>query len=124
MPALKSGAPSRLGGGGGTREALLSRGLVCVGGWVLHGALFAREKSLEGFPSSQGRKTSCVAESRAWRNPAGLPPGAPLATQQRPEPTGRGLGWAGGHWGLASETGWLGSRAEGAGPLLGGGVGS
>lgn len=38
---------------------------------------------------------SCLAQSGAWRDPAGLPPGAPLATQQRPEPTERALGWAG-----------------------------
>lgn len=58
-PPLNQGHPPYWGGGLG--KPYLSRGLVCVGGWVLLGALFAREKSLEGFPSSQGRKMSCVA---------------------------------------------------------------
>lgn len=93
MATLKSGAPSQVVGGSGSPTGTA---IWCV--WVFHGALLACEKSLEGFLSSQERKMSCLAQSGAWRDPASLPPGAPLASAEarahRPSP-GLGLGGTG-----------------------------
>lgn len=108
--------------GGGLGKPYWNCDLVCVGVWVFHGALLAREKSLEGFPSSQERKMSCLAQSGPWRDPASLPPGAPLASAEaRAQGPSPGLGLGGTRAWLLRQDGWeAGLRALGLFSVLGG----
>lgn len=97
VATLKSGAPSQLGEWG-IRPPYRKRS--GVGGWALHGALLAHEKALEGFPSSQERKMSCLAQ-KGLEGPCWPPTRSPSghSAEARTHGASPGLGWAGGHRG-------------------------